>query len=85
MADEKVPRFKVVEPVEKRGVKEDFWWVYENLGGRTALLGWAEENVKEFFKIFFQLLSKDREERGGEEEFVRALRELAERDSEGRK
>ncbi|PLX39825.1 MAG: hypothetical protein C0608_10830 [Deltaproteobacteria bacterium] len=82
MADEKVPRFQLAAKGEKRGVREDFWWVYENLGGRKALLCWAEENAKEFFKIFFQLLSKDREERGGEEDFLRALRELAESERE---
>lgn len=62
------------------GVREDFWWVYQRLGGRRALHSWAEENEKEFFKMFFSLLSKKSESGAVAAEFVSALRELAAED-----
>ena len=58
-------------------VREDFWWVYEKLGGREALHGWAEENMKEFFKTFFALFQKDSSQSDSPELLVRALRAVA--------
>ncbi len=58
-------------------VREDFLWAYKRLGGRKALLSWAGENEKEFFKMFFTLMSKAAEQGLGSAELVNALRELA--------
>jgi hypothetical protein len=62
------------------GVREDFWWVYQRLGGRRALHSWAEDNAKEFFKMFFSLLPKRSDTNGTAAELVNALRELAAED-----
>lgn len=67
-------------PPRPDGVREDFWWVYQRLGGRRALHSWAEENEKEFFKMFFSLLPKKSDSGGAAYEFVNALRELAAED-----
>jgi hypothetical protein len=62
------------------GVREDFWWVYQRLGGRRALHSWAEENEKEFFKMFFSLLPKRADTNAAAADLVSALRELAAED-----
>jgi hypothetical protein len=61
----------------KERVREDFWWVYEKLGGREALLCWAEENMKEFFKTFLGLFQKETPQGDSPELLVRALRAVA--------
>lgn len=62
---------------QRERVREDFWWVYEKLGGREALHDWAGENMKEFFKTFFALFQKDSSQADSPELLVRALRAVA--------
>ena len=59
-------------------VRTDFWWIYERMGGRLALLEWAETNAKEFFRMFFQLFPRDaKAEVNSVTALVETLRELA--------
>jgi hypothetical protein len=59
-------------------VRDDFRWVYGELGGREALLAWSRENEKEFFRMFFQLLPREAPRDPEGEALVEALCELAE-------
>lgn len=47
---------KHVDSVDKN-LKADVFWVYKELGGRTALLGWAQ-NPKGSNPKFWEMLSK---------------------------
>jgi hypothetical protein len=71
---------KASPPAER--VREDFVWVYERLGGRDALLRWAEENAKEFFKTFFGLLQRPTAQEPDAGELVRALQAISEAEGE---
>jgi len=64
-------------PPSLERVRTDFWWVYEALGGRRALLEWGRENEKEFFRMFFQVFPKEAREGGDARALLDALTELA--------
>ena len=40
-------------------VKEALSLAFDDLGGRTALVGWARRNKTEFFKLWAKLLPQD--------------------------
>jgi len=77
---EEAPKPGEQPPAER--VREDFRWVYEQMGGREALLRWAEENAKEFFRSFLSLVQKPGESDADHGDVLRALRELAEEEGE---
>ena len=58
-------------------VRSDFLWVYKRLGGRKALLEWAGDNAKEFFKMFFSVLPRSESAGLDGAEIIKALKELA--------
>ncbi len=63
-------------PLTPERVRDDFRWVYGELGGREALLSWSRENEKEFFRMFFQLLPRETGREPAGEALEEALREL---------
>ncbi len=72
------PAFTLADNGEgKSTVRDDFWWVYKELGGRRALLEWSKENAREFFKIFFSFFPKEGAKDTPQAELVAALKEMA--------